>query len=209
MELYVSFIGRIKTNWKGDFLAISTSQKQWDSQTSIRLNQLHFNIKNQCLFIMYNDDVHKGNFMEAGHVLWPCATLNSSLNQVIFLNHTKFSVITIGVCLLSVCCDKDHGRKQLGGERVYSAYTSRSQYITEGSQGRNSNHGKMMLAAFLANSCLNSFLMQSKTTFPRITPTTMGPQKSVNNQNNSSQTWPQAKIIETILELKSPLLRWL
>lgn len=47
--------------------------------------------------------------------------------------------------LLLCCCDKDHWQKNLGDLRVYLAYTStsQSQFIIEGSQGRNSRRETM------------------------------------------------------------------
>jgi hypothetical protein len=37
---------------------------------------------------------------------------------------------------------KHHETKQLGGEMVYSAYASTSQFIIKGSQNRNSNEAE-------------------------------------------------------------------
>jgi hypothetical protein len=42
---------------------------------------------------------------------------------------------------ISTAVIKYHNKKQLGKERVYLSYTSRSQFITEGSQGVNPETG--------------------------------------------------------------------
>lgn len=58
-----------------------------------------------------------------------------------------------GIVLVLFCCKKKkkryHNQKQFGEERIYFASTSRSQFINEGNQGKNSkqepgirNHGE-------------------------------------------------------------------
>jgi hypothetical protein len=76
-------------------------------------------------------------------------------------------------------------KKQVGEERVYSAYTSTLLFITRGSQDWNSSrsgsrswcrdHGGMLLTGLLPLACLACFLIEPKTTSPRMAPPTMAP----------------------------------
>jgi len=75
-------------------------------------------------------------------------------------------------------------KKQVGEERVYSAYTSTLLFITKGSQDRNSSrsgsrswcrgHGGMLLTGLLPQACTDCFLIEPKTTSSGMAPPTMG-----------------------------------
>jgi hypothetical protein len=74
-------------------------------------------------------------------------------------------------------------KKQVGKERVYSAYTSTLLFITKGSQDWNSSrsgsrswcsgHGGMLLTGLLPLACPACFLIDPKTTSPETAPPTM------------------------------------
>ena len=75
-------------------------------------------------------------------------------------------------------------KKQVGEERVYSAYTSTLLFITKGSQDWNSHrsgsrswcrgHGRMLLTGLFPQPCSACFLIEPKTTSPGMAPPTMG-----------------------------------
>jgi hypothetical protein len=76
-------------------------------------------------------------------------------------------------------------KKQVGEERVYSAYTSILLFITKGSQDWNSSrsesrswcrsHGGMFFAGLLLLACSACSLIEPKTTSPEMVPPTRGP----------------------------------
>jgi hypothetical protein len=85
-------------------------------------------------------------------------------------------------------------KKQVGEERVYSAYTST---ITKGSQDWNSSrswsrswwrsHGGMLLTGLLPLACSACFLIEPKTTSPGMAPPTMGLPGLITNWENALQ----------------------
>jgi hypothetical protein len=81
-------------------------------------------------------------------------------------------------------CTNITTKKQVGEERVYSAYTSTLLFITKGSQDRNSSrsgsrswcrgHGGMLLTGLLPLACSACFLIEPRTTSPGMAPPTTG-----------------------------------
>jgi len=81
-------------------------------------------------------------------------------------------------------CSNIMTKKQVGEERVYSAYTSMLLFITKGSQDWNSSrsasrswcrgHGGMLLTGLLLLTCSACFLIEPKTTSPGMAPLIMG-----------------------------------
>ena len=99
---------------------------------------------------------------------------------------------------LSVClsqgfyfCTNIMTKKQVGEERVYSAYTSILLFITKGCQDWNSgrpgsrswcrSHGGMLLTGLLPLACSACFLIEPKTTRPEMVPPTRGPPPLITN----------------------------
>jgi hypothetical protein len=82
-------------------------------------------------------------------------------------------------------------KKQIGEERVYSAYTSTLLFITKGSQDWNSSrsgsrsccrgHGGVLLTGLLPLACSACFLIEPKITSPDMAPPTMGPPALITN----------------------------
>jgi hypothetical protein len=76
-------------------------------------------------------------------------------------------------------------KKEVGEERVYSAYTSTLLFITKGSQDWNSSRpgsrswcrgqGGMFFTGLLLLACSACFLIESRNTSPGMAPLTMGP----------------------------------
>jgi hypothetical protein len=110
----------------------------------------------------------------------------------LYLSLTYFLLL---VCLPSfpipLCLSQDFcsctnimTKKQVGEERVYSAYTSTLLFITKGSQDWNSSrsgsrswcrgHGGMLLTGLLPLACSLCFLIKPSTTSPGMAPHTMG-----------------------------------
>jgi hypothetical protein len=79
-------------------------------------------------------------------------------------------------------------KKQIEEGRVYSAYTSKLLFITRGSQDRNSSRSGADIEAMedvtyclLPLACSAGFLIEPKTTSPRMAPPTMGPPALITN----------------------------
>jgi hypothetical protein len=78
-------------------------------------------------------------------------------------------------------------KKQVGEERVYSAYTSTLLFILKGSQHRDPHragtwrqelmqgHGGVLLTGLLPLACSVTFFIEHRTTVPGMEPSTMGP----------------------------------
>jgi hypothetical protein len=101
-------------------------------------------------------------------------------------------------------------KKQVGEERVYSAYTSTLLFIIKGSQDWNSSrsesrswcrgHGGVLLTALLALACSACSLIEPKTTSPGMAPPTMVPPPLITNWENALQldlmeAFPQLKLL--------------
>jgi hypothetical protein len=88
-------------------------------------------------------------------------------------------------------------KKQVGEERVYSAYTSMLLFITKGSQDWNSSrsesrswcrgHGGMLLTGLLPLACSACCLIESKTTSLGMAPSTRGRPPLITNWENTLQ----------------------
>jgi hypothetical protein len=106
----------------------------------------------------------------------------------------------------SYSCTNIMAKKQVGEERVYSAYTSTLLFITKGSQDWNSHReagadaeateGCSLLACFLA--CSACSLIEPKTTSPEMVPPTRGPPPLITNWDNG----PQLDLMEAFPHLK-------
>jgi hypothetical protein len=122
-------------------------------------------------------------------VRYPCALkkkLSSILKALLVLVRVSISAQNIMI------------KKQVGEERVYSAYTSTSLCITKGSQNRDSHragtwrqelmqkpwgvggHG-MLLTGLLPLACSVCFLIELRSTSPGMAPPTMGPPGLITN----------------------------
>jgi hypothetical protein len=96
-------------------------------------------------------------------------------------------------------------KKQVGEERVYSAYTSMLLFITKGSEDWNSSrsgsrswcrsHGGMFFTGLLPLAC--SALIEPKTTNSEMVPTTRGPPHLITNWENA----PQLDLMEVFPQL--------
>ena len=101
-------------------------------------------------------------------------------------------------------------KKQVGEERIYSAYTSILLFITKGSQDWNSNrsgsrswcrgHGGMFFTGLLPLPCSACSLIESKTTSPEMVPPTRGLSPLITNWDNALQldlmeAFPQLKLL--------------
>jgi hypothetical protein len=99
-------------------------------------------------------------------------------------------------------------KKQVGEERVYSAYTSTLPFITKGSQDRNSSrsgsrswcrsHGGMFLTGLLPLTCSACSLIEPKTTSPEMVPPTRGLSPLITNWENALQL----DLVEALPQLK-------
>jgi hypothetical protein len=95
--------------------------------------------------------------------------------------HTWGWTLSQGFC----SCTNIMTKKQVGEERVYSAYTSTLLFITNGGQDWNSSrsgsrswwrvHGGMLLTGLLPLACSGCFLIEPKTTSPGMASPTRGP----------------------------------
>jgi hypothetical protein len=94
--------------------------------------------------------------------------------------------------------------KQVGEERVYSAYISTLLFITKGSQDWNSNWSDSRrpwrdVTYWLASSDLLSLLSyRTKTTSPEMAPPTRGPPLLITNWENALQL----DLVEAFLQMK-------
>jgi hypothetical protein len=99
-------------------------------------------------------------------------------------------------------------KKQVGEERVYSAYSSTLMFITKERQDWNSSrsenrnwcrgHGGMLLTDLLLLACSACFLIELKTTSPEMVPPTRGPPCLITNWENA----PQLDLMEAFPQLK-------
>jgi hypothetical protein len=101
-------------------------------------------------------------------------------------------------------------KKQVGEERVYSAYTSILLFITERSQDWNSSrsesrswcrsHGGMFFTGLLLLACSACSLIEPKTTSPEMVPSIRGLSPLITNWENALQldlmeAFPQLKLL--------------
>lgn len=102
--------------------------------------------------------------------------------------------------MLSTALSKHRGSKQRGEERVYLAFSSRSQSVTEGSQGRNSgktwsrNRVGMVLPGSLPLTCAQADFLYNPEPPPQGRH--CWPSTSIGNQENTAKSWPQATLKE-------------
>ena len=99
-------------------------------------------------------------------------------------------------------------KKQVGEERVYSAYTSKPLFITKGNQDWNSSrsgnrswcrgHGGTFLTGLLPLACSAYLLIEPKTTSPEMVPPTRDPPALITNWENA----PQLDLMEAFPQLK-------
>ena len=90
-------------------------------------------------------------------------------------------------------------KKQVGEERVYSAYTSKLLFITKGSQDWNSSrsgsrswcrgHGGLAVLYWLPLACSACSLIETKTTSPEMAPPTRGPPPHWSLIEKMSYSW--------------------
>jgi hypothetical protein len=107
-------------------------------------------------------------------------------------------------------CTNIMTKKQVGEERVYSAYTSMLLFITKGSQDWNSSrsgsrswyrsHGGMFFTGLPYLACSACSLIEPKTTSPEMVPPTRGLSPLVTNWENALQldlmeAFPQLKLL--------------
>jgi hypothetical protein len=105
-------------------------------------------------------------------------------------------------------CTNIMTKKQVGEEKVYSAYISTLLFITKGSQEWNSSrpesrrrcrdHGGMFLIGLLPLACSSCSLIESKNTSPGMALGTMGLSSLTTNQENV----PQLDLMEALPQLK-------
>ena len=99
----------------------------------------------------------------------------------------EYPTMLVPICLSRgfYSCTNIMIKKQVGEERVYSAYTSTLLFITKGSQDWISSrsksrswcrgHGGMLFTGLLPLACSACFHIEPKTTSPEMVPHTMGP----------------------------------
>jgi hypothetical protein len=107
-------------------------------------------------------------------------------------------------------CTNIMTKKQVGEERVYSAYTSILLLITKGSQDWNSSrsgsrswcrgHGGMFFTGLPHQACSACSLIEPKTTSPEMVPPTRGLSPLITNWENALQLYlmeafPQLKLL--------------
>jgi hypothetical protein len=107
-------------------------------------------------------------------------------------------------------CTNIMTKKQVGEERVYSAYTSILLFINKGSQDWNSSrsesrswcrgHGGMFFTGLLPLACSAWFSYRTKTTSPEMVPPTRGLSPLITNWENALQldlmeAFPQLKLL--------------
>jgi hypothetical protein len=107
-------------------------------------------------------------------------------------------------------CTNIMTKKQVGEERVYSAYTSMMLFITKGNQYWNSSrsesrswcrgHGGMFCTGLPHLACSACSLIEPKTTSPEMVPPTRGLSPLITNWENALQldlmeAFPQLKIL--------------
>jgi hypothetical protein len=107
-------------------------------------------------------------------------------------------------------CTNIMTKKQVGEERVYSAYTSMLLFITKGSQDWNSNrsgsrswcrgHGGMFFTGLPHLTCSACSLIEPKTTSPEMVSPTRGLSPLITNWENALQldlmeAFPQLKLL--------------
>jgi hypothetical protein len=98
---------------------------------------------------------------------------------------------------VSILAQNITNKKQVGEERVYSAYTSTLLFITKRSQDWNSSRlgsrswcrgrGGMFLTGLLSLPCSACSLIEPKTISPGMVPPTMGPLPLVTSWENALQ----------------------
>ena len=102
------------------------------------------------------------------------------------------------------CCDRTLTKTNTGRKGVFYLTSSRSQFITEGSQGkslgqRSGGMEKHSLLACAPGLCSACFLYNIEPPAQGWHPHSgLGPPISLINQENASQTWPQASSTEKI-----------
>jgi hypothetical protein len=107
-------------------------------------------------------------------------------------------------------CTNIMTKKQIGEERIYSAYTSILLFITKGSQDWDSSrsgsrswcrgHGGMFFTGLLPLACSACSLIEPKTTSPEMVPPTRGLSPLITNWENALQldlmeAFPQLKLL--------------
>jgi hypothetical protein len=123
---------------------------------------------------------------------------------------SKAVVFTLHFCLSQgfYSCTNIMTKKQVGEERVYSAYSSTLLFITKGSQDWNSSrsesrnwcrgHRGMLLTGLLPLACSACSLIEPKTTSPEMVPPTRGLSPLITNWENALQL----DLMEAFLQLK-------
>lgn len=119
-----------------------------------------------------------------------CSLSKQQLNDItvrlfvcLFVWRQSYCVVVL--VRVSIAMMKHHDQKQIGEEMVYLAYTSTPQFITKGSQSRNSHREgtwsqellqkpwRVLLTDLLPMACSACFLMEPRITSPGMAPTTM------------------------------------
>ena len=105
-------------------------------------------------------------------------------------------------------CTNIMAKKQVGEERVYSAYSSTLMFITKESQDWNANrsesrswcrdHGGMFFTGLLPLACSVCSLIEPKTASPGMVPPTRGLSPLITNWENI----PQLDLMEVLPQLK-------
>lgn len=126
-----------------------------------------------------------------------------SSRSTIHLSFVCSSLVSVDVVITAT-------KGNLEVERVYMVYTSRSQSLTEGSQGRNLEAGPMKehrsLVCWHILSKLSSIAWAHFLTMVLSQHT--GPFRT-NRQSRQSQTWPETSPTEAITQLRPHLSRGL
>jgi hypothetical protein len=126
-------------------------------------------------------------------------------------------VVSAGCFVIDRClsqsfysCTNIMTKKQVGEERVYSAYTSMLLFITKGSQDWSSSrsgsrswcrgHGGMFFTGLPHLACSACSLIEPKTTSPEMVPPTRGLSPLITNWENALQldlmeAFPQLKLL--------------
>jgi hypothetical protein len=137
--------------------------------------------------------------------------LSSSIYLSIY-HLSIYHLLIIIICLSQgfYSCTNIMIKKQVGEERVYSAYISTLLFITERSQDWNSSrsgsrswcrgHGGMFLTGLLHLACSACSLIEPKTTSPEMAPPTRGPPLLITNWENALHldlvdAFPQLKLL--------------
>lgn len=114
------------------------------------------------------------------------------------------------------CCDKHHDWKQVGEKMVYfilqlPGHNLSLKEVGAGIKADGGGEEGILLNGSLSMACSVCFLIQFRTTFPGMKPTTVGLSLQVNNLSRKCPppTYPQVKLMDPVLQLRFFIPRWL